>query len=46
MKGVAPCRTPYERFVFEYGEEIVQKLGIVQIPLREVTLRPELLEMN
>ena len=30
----------------EYGEEIVQKLGIVQIPLREVTLRPELLEMN
>lgn len=46
MKGVTPCRTPYERFVFEYGEEIVQKLGIVQIPLREVTLRPELLEMN
>ena len=46
MKGDAPCRTPYERFVFEYGEQIAEKLGIVPIPLREVTLRPELLNMN
>ena len=41
-----PCRTPYERFAFEYGEEIARRLGIVPIPLREVTLRPELLEMK
>ena len=46
MKGDAPCRTPYERFVFEYGEQIAEKLGIIPIPLREVTLRPELLNMN
>ncbi len=41
-----PCRTPYERFAFEYGEEIARRLGIVPIPPREVTLRPELLEMK
>lgn len=41
-----PCRTPYERFAFEYGEEIARRLGIVPIPLREVTLRPELLEVR
>ena len=46
MKGAAPCRTPYERFTFEYGNEIAQKLGIIPIPLREVTLRPGLLDMN
>lgn len=46
MRGDAPCRTPYERFVFEYGEDVAGKLGIVPIPLREVTLRPELLEMK
>ena len=39
-----PCRTPYERFAFEYGEEVANKLGITRIPLKEVTLRPELLE--
>ena len=41
-----PCRTPYERFAFEYGEEIARRLGIVPIPLREVTLRPKLLEVR
>ena len=41
-----PGRTPYERFAFEYGEEIARRLGIVPIPLREVTLRPELLEVR
>ena len=41
-----PCRTPYERFAFEYGEDVAGRLGIVPIPLREVTLRPELLEMK
>ena len=41
-----PCRTPYERFAFEYGEEIARRLGIVPIPLKEVTLRPELLEVR
>lgn len=46
MKGNAPCRTPYERFSFEYGEEVAQKLGIVPIPLRDVTLRPELLDIR
>ena len=46
MEGDAPCRTPYERFVFEFGEETARKLGIVRIPLREVTLRPELLNLN
>ena len=46
MKGVAPCRTPYERFAFEYGGQIAGRLGIVPIPLEEVTLRPALLEMN
>ncbi len=46
MKGDAPCRTPYERFVFEFGEKIAEKLGIVQIPLKDVTLRPELLDMK
>jgi IS30 family transposase len=46
MKGDAPCRTPYERFVFEFGEEVARKLGIVQIPLKDVTLRPELLDMK
>ena len=45
-RGDAPCRTPYERFAFEYGEDVAGKLGIVPIPLREVTLRPELLEMK
>lgn len=40
------CRTPYERFVFEYGEDIARKLGIVQIPLKDVTLRPDLIDMN
>jgi IS30 family transposase len=43
-KGNSPCRTPYERFVFEHGEEAARRLGIVPVPLREVTLRPELLE--
>ena len=43
-RGEAPCRTPYERFAFEYGEEVANKLGITRIPLKEVTLRPELLE--
>ena len=46
MKGDAPCRTPYERFVFEFGEEVADKLGIVRIPLKDVTLRPELLDMR
>ena len=46
MKGEAPCRTPYERFTFEYGDEIAKKLGISPIPVREVTMRPELLNMN
>ena len=46
MRGDAPCRTPYERFAFEYGEDVAGKLGIVPIPLREVTLRPDLLEMK
>ena len=43
---VHPCRTPYERFAFEYGKEIARRLGIVPIPLKEVTLRPELLEVR
>lgn len=46
MSGDAPCRTPYERFAFEYGEDVARRLGIVPIPLREVTLRPELLGMD
>ncbi len=46
MKGDAPCRTPYERFVFEFGEDIARKLGIVPIPLKDVTLRPCLVDMN
>lgn len=46
MEGPVPCRTPYERFVFEYGEEVVQKLGIIPIPLKEVILHPELLDMD
>ena len=41
-----PCRTPYEWFAFEYGEEIARRLGIVPIPLKEVTFRPELLEVR
>ena len=45
-RGDAPCRTPYERFAFEYGEDVAGKLGIVPIPLREVTLRQDLLEMK
>lgn len=46
MRGAAPCRTPYERFTFEYGGQIAERLGIVPIPLEEVTLRPGLLGMN
>ena len=46
MEGESPCRTPYERFVFEFGEETARKPGIVMIPLREATLRPELLNLN
>ena len=46
VKGVAPCRTPYERFAFECGGQIAGRLGIVPVPLEEATLRPELLEMN
>lgn len=45
-KGEAPCRTPYERFAFEHGEDVARRLGIVPIPLKEVTLRPELLEVK
>lgn len=45
-KGDAPCRTPYERFVFEYGGQIAERLGIAPVPLEEVTLRPALLEMS
>lgn len=41
-----PCRTPYEWFAFEYGEEIARRLRIVPIPLKEVTFRPELLEVR
>ena len=41
MRGDAPCRTPYERFVFEYGEDVASKLSIVPIPLREMLLHPE-----
>ena len=41
-----PCRTPCERFAFEHGEVTARKLGIVPIPLRVVTLRPELLEVK
>ena len=44
--STCPCRTPYERFVFEYGEDVSKKLGIVAIPLKDVTLRPELFDMN
>ena len=40
------CRTPYERFAFEHGEDVARRLGIVPIPLKEVTLRPELLEVK
>lgn len=46
LQRAIPCRTPYERFVFEYGEEVAKKLGIVPIPLKEVTLRPDLLDMD
>lgn len=45
-KGDAPCRTPYERFAFEHGEEVARRLGIVPVPLKEVTLRPELLDVK
>ena len=45
-KGEAPCRTPYERFAFEHGEDVARRQGIVPIPLKEVTLRPELLEVK
>lgn len=44
--SICPCRTPYERFVFEYGEDVAKKLGIVAIPLKDVTLKPELFDMN
>ncbi len=36
-------RTPYERFVESFGEEPLKKIGIRQIPAREVNLTPNLI---
>ena len=36
-------RTPYERFVENFGEEPLKKIGIRQIPAREVNLTPSLI---
>ena len=33
-------KTPYERFQFEYGEEVLNKLGIVKIEPNDIILKP------
>lgn len=36
-------KTPYEMFVFFYGIELAEKLGLKSIPSENVTLKPSLL---
>ena len=36
-------KTPYEMFVFFYGIELAEKLGLKSIPSKNVTLKPSLL---
>ena len=36
-------RSPYEMFAFLYGEDILRRLGVIQIPRNEIILKPSLL---
>lgn len=35
-------RSPYEMFAFLYGEELLHKLGVIQIPRNKIILTPKL----
>ena len=35
-------RSPYEMFAFLYGEELLHKLGVIQIPRDKISLTPKL----
>ena len=37
-------KSPFEMFSFLYGNEILSKLGLTEIPRDEITLRPSLLK--
>ena len=37
-------RSPYERFAFEFGDDVPEKLGIRKIEANAIVLRPELLQ--
>lgn len=37
-------RSPYEMFVFLYGEELLHKLGVIKIPREKIILTPKLFE--
>jgi len=37
-------KSPYEMFAFLYGEELLKKLGVVQIPRNQIVLTPKLLK--
>jgi len=37
-------KSPYEMFAFLYGEELLKKLGVVQIPRNQIILTPKLLK--
>ena len=36
-------KSPYDVFAFQYGEQILEKLGLIKISADDITLRPELL---
>lgn len=37
-------KSPYEMFAFLYGEDILHKLGVIQIPKNQIILTPKLLQ--
>lgn len=39
-------KSPYEMFSFLYGENLLRKLGVIQIPRNEIILRPKLLNTS
>ena len=36
-------KSAYEMFVFLYGQELANKLGLKEVPKNQVTLKPELI---
>ena len=39
-------KSPYEMFAFLYGENLLQKLGVTQIPRNQIILTPKLLKQK